>query len=95
MAAYPWRVGVKYMEEEITISVLVPPNSPILSQDLRDTIGRERPGNTIAFKKSPDKYCHVHVDGGICPADTWWAINKLVLQVERRHRSGRAVHAIR
>ena len=83
------------MEEEITINVLVPPNSPTLSQALKDKIDQEHPANKIAFKKSPDKYCHVHVSGGTCSAATWWAVNKLVLQVERRHRPAKVAHAVR
>ena len=74
------------MEEEVTISVLVPPDNPSLSKALKGKIEEEQIEQRIVFKKSPDKYCHVHVGGGVCEAKTWWAINKLVLQVERRHR---------
>ena len=81
------------MEEEVIINVLVPQNSPALSQALQDKLAEEHLAGKIAFKKSPDKFCHVHVNGGICGADTWWAINKLVLQVERGHRSRRVAHA--
>jgi len=77
------------MEEEVIINVLVPPNSPTLSQALRDKFAEEHLANKVAFVKSPDKFCHVHVNGGICGAETWWAVNKLVLQVERKHRSSR------
>lgn len=83
------------MDEEIMISVLVPPNSPALSQALKATIENERHGKKVAFKKSPDRFCHVQVGGGICPAETWWAINKLVLQVERRHRSNKPLETVK
>jgi len=77
------------MQEEVTISVLVPPNNPSLSEALRGKIKEEHIAEKVVFRKSPDKYCHVHVGGGVCGAKTWWAINKLVLQVERRHKAGR------
>ena len=76
--------------EEVTISVLVPPDNPSLSEALRGKIQEERIAEKIVFKKSPDKFCHVQVGGGVRESKIWWAINKLVLQVERRHRMGKS-----
>ena len=73
------------MAEEAIITVLVPSDKCALSKELRGTLKKQCPGNEITFRTSPDNDCHVLV-GGVCPVDTWWPINRLVLEVERRHQ---------
>lgn len=73
------------MEKRAIFSVFAPASDPSLVQDLKESIEKESPGTMIVFKKSPDEHCHVVLTDALSGIANWWAVRKIVLQVEQRH----------
>ena len=43
------------------------------------------------MKKTGGDFCHIEVAGGPSRMETWWAVRRIVSEVELRHNSGRVV----
>lgn len=79
------------MKRKDAISLLVPPNSPILAEDLRDRIRSKCPRARTSVKKSAGNFSYIEVASGPSRQETWWAVRQVVSEVEQRHQSGRVV----
>ena len=49
------------------------------------------PRSRASVKNSPKDYCCIEVAGGQSRMETWWAVRRIVSEVELRHKSGRVV----
>lgn len=77
-----------------TISLIVPPNNSAFMQDLRNSIMMGGYRSTINLDTVADNNCRVEVGIGTSRTATWWAVKKIVSQVEDRQKTGRVVEFI-
>ena len=73
-----------------SFSVFVPPNNLTLAKDLWDTIRLRCPRSGMSLRKSASDYC-IQIAGGPSRQETWWAVRRIVSEVEQRHNTGRVV----
>ena len=83
--------AIQLMLEKQSFSVLVPPSHRILAQDLTNTIRSKCPRSRASVKNSTGDYCCIEVASGRSRMETWWAVKRIVSEVELRHKSGRVV----
>jgi len=80
-----------FMLRNRSFCLLVPPSHLTLAQDLTNTIRTKCPRSRASVKKTGGDFCHIEVAGGPSRLETWWAVRRIVSEVELRHNSGRVV----